>query len=332
MQQGKGSLVLTCIASNQSGNVVGSVKAAKFIFSLLILALPLSGLVAADTLKLQKVTHDVYAIVGELDNRTPENLGNNATFGFVVTAEGVVLIDSGGTYNGAKALHAIIKSVTGKPVVKVINTGGQDHRWLGNGYFKQQGAEIIAGDVAVKDQKARVKDQFFMLGNLVGEAEVKSTNPVYAEKTFQERLSFKLGDTEFEIHHVGQAHTPGDSFVWLPQKGVMFAGDIVFTERMLGILEYSNSKSWIKVYQAMAAFKPKHIIPGHGHAADLAQADKDTYDYLVFLRHAVSDFIEGGGDISEIRTIDQSRFAYLLNFDTLAGRNAQQVYTEMEWE
>ena len=43
-------------------------------------------------------------------------------------------------------------------------------------------------------------------------------------------------------------------------------------------------------------------------------------------------FIEEGGDISEIRKIDQSKFNYLLNFDTLAGRNAQKVYTELEWE
>ena len=52
---------------------------------------------ASSVLQLQQVDDNVYAIVGPLANRTPENLGNNATFGFVVTSEGVVLIDSGGT-------------------------------------------------------------------------------------------------------------------------------------------------------------------------------------------------------------------------------------------
>ena len=89
-------------------------------------------------LELQKVTQNVYAIVGELGNRSPENLGNNATFGFVVTSAGVVLIDSGGTDDGAKAIDEIVKTVTNKPVVLVINTGGQDHRWLGNEHFKKQ--------------------------------------------------------------------------------------------------------------------------------------------------------------------------------------------------
>ena len=124
---------------------------------------------AADDLALQKIADNVYAIVGELGNRTPENLGNNATFGFVVTAAGVVLIDSGGTFQGAQRLHRVIKSVTDKPVVTVINSGGQDHRWMGNGYFKQQGAQVLASADAVADQRARSRDQFILLGNLVGQ-------------------------------------------------------------------------------------------------------------------------------------------------------------------
>ena len=56
----------------------------------------------AGELVLKEISGNVYAIVGDLTNRTKDNLGNNATFGFVVTTEGVVLIDSGGTYNGAK--------------------------------------------------------------------------------------------------------------------------------------------------------------------------------------------------------------------------------------
>lgn len=323
---------MTACSDLINNNETDCMKISKCYLAISFLLLPFSQSSADEVLKLQKVTEDVYAIVGQLGNRTPENLGNNATFGFVVTDDGVVLIDSGGTYNGAKAIDLVIKSVTDKPVVKVINTGGQDHRWLGNGYFKQQGAQILANEAAVKDQKARVQSQFFMLGNLVGESEIKVTPAVYAETTFEKELSFKSGNTVFEIHHAGQAHTPGDSFVWLPQKQVMFTGDIVYTERMLGILDHSNSKSWIKAYQAMAAYKPRHLIPGHGQATDLNRANKDTYEYLVFIRKAIADFMETGGDISEISKVDQSTFSYLSNFDVLSGRNAQQVFTEMEFE
>jgi len=308
------------------------VKILKMLLVFLVLAQSYSQTWADGTLKLQKVTRDVYAIVGELGNRTAANLGNNATFGFVVTTEGVVLIDSGGTYQGAQEIEQLIKTVTDKPVVKVINTGGQDHRWLGNGYFKRQGAQIIASEDAVNDQKARTQDQFIMLGNLVGNKGMESTDATYAEKTFKENLELELGETIFKIHHVGQAHTPGDSFIWLPREKVMFTGDIVYVDRMLGVGTQSNSKSWLSVYQSMAANKPQYLIPGHGQATNLSQAKKDTYDYLVFLRQSVSEYMENGGDITDISSVDQSKFNYLLNYETISGRNAQQVYIEMEWE
>jgi glyoxylase-like metal-dependent hydrolase (beta-lactamase superfamily II) len=304
----------------------------KLLLALVVLALPFSQPWADGELKLQKVTEDVYAIVGDLGNRSADNLGNNATFGFVVTSAGVVLIDPGGTYQGAQKIDLIINQVTDKPVVTVINSGGQDHRWLGNGYFKSQGAQIIASEAAVIDQKARTQDQFIGLGNLVGDEGIKGTDAIYAEKTFEQQLDFELGGTLFEIRHAGQAHTPGDSFVWLPQKKVMFTGDIVYVERMLGVGAQSNSKSWVSVYETMAAYNPQYLVPGHGRATNLSQANKDTYDYLVFLRESVSDFMDNDGDISDISSVDQSKFNYLLNYEIISGRNAQQVFTELEWE
>lgn len=287
---------------------------------------------ATTVLQLKQVDKNVYAIVGELGNRSPENLGNNATFGFVVTSEGVVLIDSGGTYKGAAEIHALIKTVTDRPVKIVINTGGQDHRWLGNGYFKQLGARLIANSKAVADQKARTRDQFFMMGNMVGDANLKYTDAVYAEETFSDKLKFTLGNTDFELHHAGHAHTPGDSFVWLPQQRLVFSGDIVYVQRMIGINAESNSKSWINAFEAMAALEPAIVIPGHGHVTTLKEATAHTYDYLVFLRQAVSEFMDNGGGIENIGKLDQSRFSFLVNYETLKGRNAQRVYEELEWE
>lgn len=298
-----------------------------------LLSLAVTGpLQAADQPALTQVSDNVYVLVGELGNRNPQNLGNNANLGVIITTKGVVVVDPGGSYRGAQHLHTLIKRVTDQPVVTVINTGGQDHRWLGNGYFKQQGATIIASADAVADHRARQRDQLFMLNNLVGVEGVKGTEPVYADKTFDTSMKLKVGDTDIEIHHVGKAHTPGDSFVWLPKQRIMFTGDIVYTERMLGVIEVSGSKSWLTVFNKMASYQPKIIIPGHGHPTDLARAKADTYDYLVFLREAVAQFMDNGGDISDIRKVDQSRFKHLLNFEILAGRNAQRVYSELEWE
>lgn len=303
------------------------------IFTGLLFIISVSVNAADDqALKLKKVTANVWAIVGPLTNRTAENLGNNATVGFVVTNEGVVLIDSGGSYKGAKAIHQMIQSVTNKPVKFVINSGGQDHRWFGNDYFSQLGAKIISSEAAKIDHKARSAAQWTMLSNLIGNKGIAGTKEKLAGITFKSDYKISLGDVRFEIYHKGQAHTPGDAFVWLPQSKVMFTGDIVYTERMLGIGEQSNSKSWLAAFDAMAAYKPEYVVPGHGSPTTLAVAKKDTRDYLAFLRKTIAVFIEQGGGAHEISRINQSRFQYLANYDILHGRNALKVYTELEWE
>ncbi|MGD8875226.1 MAG: MBL fold metallo-hydrolase, partial [Gammaproteobacteria bacterium] len=108
---------------------------------------------ASGYFEVQKVTNNVFALVGPLGDRAPENLGNNATYGVVITPEGVVLIDSGGTWQGARRIHETIRSITDIPVRIVVNTNSQDHRWLGNDYFRRQGARIIAQHKMVEDQQ-----------------------------------------------------------------------------------------------------------------------------------------------------------------------------------
>lgn len=285
-----------------------------------------------DKLLLHKVVKDVYAIVGPLGNRSPDNLGNNATFGFIVTAEGVVLVDPGGTYKGAKRIHDVIKTVTKKPIKFVINTGGQDHRWLGNDYFQQLGAKVIASRTAVGDQKARLKDIFFRLGNSAGDEAIVGTHERYADITFDQQYALVLGGVAIEVRHVGAAHSPGDSFVWLPQQKVVFSGDIIYMERLLSVMSFSSSKAWINAFEAVAALKPQHVVPGHGKPTTLAKAENATLKYLTVLRARVGTFMEDGGGIEDVGTIDQSQFSYLENYESLKGRNAQQVYQEMEWE
>lgn len=287
---------------------------------------------AAPVLKTEQVAEDVFALVGPTTNRDPQNLGNNANFGVVVTSEGVVLIDPGATRKGAQMIHEAVRAITDEPIRVVINTGGQDHRWLGNGYFKELGAHIVANENAVDDQKTRVQDQLISLTDLVGSDGLAGTEPVYADETFADRKDMTIGGTSIEIHHAGHAHTPGDSFVWLPDHRIMFTGDIVYTDRMLGIGPQSAHLSWIAAFEAMAARKPEVVVGGHGMPADLARATADSYDYLVFLRQAVQTFMDNGHGMEEIGTIDQSRFSYLENFDSLKGRNAQRVFEELEWE
>lgn len=291
----------------------------------------LPGSAFAEMLEVQAVTDNVWAIVGETEQRSSENLANNATFGLVVTDDGAVLLDPGGSFKGAQMLHDVVRSITDQPVKYVINTGGQDHRWLGNGYWQAQGATVIASAASVEDHKTRTQDHMVALSQFLGDG-LDGTEPAYADETFETDYTLEFGGFSFEIMHRGPAHTPGDSFIWLDERNVMFTGDIVYVDRILGNGPARDTDSWIAVFEAMAAFEPAHIVPGHGDATDLATATRDTYDYLVNLRTQIGALIEDGGDIMDAPRIDQSAWSYLEQFDSLSGRNAQATFEEMEWE
>ena len=291
-----------------------------------------STIIYADALlKVHKVDNNVYALVGELSQRSKDNLANNSTHGVIVTDDGVILIDSGGSYLGAQQIHKTIQTITYKPIKIVINTGGQDHRWFGNEYFQKLGARIIASKKTQDDQKARADDQMSRLEFLIGDS-LKNTNPVAAPEEFDSIKNIELGNVKLELHHFGPAHTVGDIVAWMPDKQIMFTGDIVFNNRMLGIGPAKNFQSWINVFEKMAAFKPAHIVPGHGNPSDLQGASKNTYQYLVFLKSKVAEILDRDGEILDAIKIDQSKFHYLKNHESIAGKNAQWVFEQMEFD
>ncbi len=282
-------------------------------------------------LDIQKISPNVYALVGELAQRSPENYANNSTHGVIIGDEGVILIDPGGSYRGAQQIHDAIKTLTDKPVTYVINTGGQDHRWLGNGYFKQQGAHIITSSAALADHHERADDHLNSLSQFLGDT-LEGTVPVYADETFDVEMKLQAGNINLEIYHVGAAHTLGDSFVWFPEQKIMFTGDIVYVERALGTGPAKNVKSWVQVFEKMAAYQPEIVVPGHGHAVDLETAKKDTYDYLVFLIENISRMLDEGVDLLDAVELDQSQFSYLEVFDEISRKNAQGVYEQLEFD
>lgn len=279
------------------------------------------------------VADGVYAHIGDKGARTAENEGLNANLGLVVTPAGAVLIDSGATYQSARQIHEAVKKVTAQPVRWVFNTGSQDHRWLGNGYFAGQGAEVIAHANAEADMRNRSNDQLQGLKAVLG-AKADGTVPTLPTRWLQghdERL--ELGGVVFEFRHRGGAHTPGDTMVWLPQKHALFSGDVVYVERLLGVLPVSNTRRWLETFAVVEQLNPRVIVPGHGSVTDLATAKADTQAYLQALRGHMGPAVRDMTDISQaVRSFDAEPFMRLLNAAELMPGNASRTYLEMERE
>ena len=298
-----------------------------------LVLLALTAPVHAQDVRFERVAEGVYAHVGDLGGRTSANQGLNANIGLVLTLGGAVLIDSGATTRSARRIHEAVRQVTAQPVKWVINTGGQDHRWLGNGYFKAQGAQLIAHAQAEADMRNRGNDHVEALRAALGDG-VDGTAPTLPDRWIagaDERLD--LGGVTFEFRHRGGAHTPGDMLVWLPQSRVLFSGDVVYVDRLLGVIPVSQTKPWLATFAEIERLAPARIVPGHGRVTDLATAQADTRDYLVALRTHMKKAVDDGQDISAAaKAFDARPWLRLLNAADLMPGNASRTYLELERE
>ncbi len=289
---------------------------------------------AAGELVLQpiRVAPDVYAVVGDLNAQSYSNDGLNNNLGFVVGRDGVLVINAGPTTRVARALHQAIKKITPQPIKWVVNLNSQSHYWLGNDYYKQLGIPILAHTEALRLMRELGAGQLQSAQTLLKE-KADLTALAYPNETVGVNRTLQVGKTKIQLLHFGSAHTAGDLVAWLPQQKILFAGDIVFTQRLLGVIPVGNSGGWIKAFDQAMALKPRIVVPGHGKPTDIQTATRDTRDYLAFLRNGAQSILANSGSLQDaVEKIDQSKFKYLSNFDLLAKRNMNQVFTEMEQE
>jgi glyoxylase-like metal-dependent hydrolase (beta-lactamase superfamily II) len=283
------------------------------------------------TPKAQQVTGNVYAIVGPLGQRSEANAGLNANYGFVVTAQGVALIDSGASAHSAALIEQAVKAVTPQPIRWVLNTGSQDHRWLGNDYFARRGAQVHAQAATVQTQKASAEQQLAGLQRFVGD-QLKGTQPGYATVVHAgPEAAVTLGGVQFQWVQTS-AHYPGDTLIHLPQASVVFTGDLVYVDRLLGVLPQSNVRKASQAFERLRALSPKHVVPGHGRVTDMAQAQKETGDYYRFLIDHIGAAARNMDPLSE--TLDKfaapAQFKRLQNFDELHRANMNRVFVDFE--
>ncbi len=279
-----------------------------------------------------EVIPHVFSAIGATAPPTYENSGHNNNLSFIVTDEGVVVINAGASSRLAAALHEEIKQVTDKPVVLVINENGQGHAMLGNGYWRDQGVDILAHVDAVAE--TRENGDFIIQGmERYNRDKAEGSRVEHANLTFEDSYEINLGGVEIQALHLGPAHDPGDVQVWIPQWGIVIAGDIAFHERMPPIFEHTCTSCWIETFDGpFTDLGATYVIPGHGHPTNMAQVTRYTSDYLKDLRAKIGAHIDDGGDLAGAFYVDQANWAHLDTFEELATKNAGRVFEEMEWE
>ena len=273
----------------------------------------------------------VWSAIGATAPPTYDNAGHNNNLSFIVTGDGVVVVNSGGCYLLAKALHDEIRQITDEPVKLVINENGQGHAMLGNAYWAEQGVPILAhvdAAAAFEERGAASLTQMQALNKERAEGTVVQG----PSETFEDERVIEMGRFRIEVKDLGPAHSPGDIAVWLPEQRLVISGDMAFHERMLPIFDDTDTAAWLESWENFEALGALYVIPGHGHPTNMDQVRRYTKDYLVYLRGKIGELIDAGGGLEDAFYVDQSPYARLDTFEELAKRNAGRVFEQMEFE
>lgn len=280
-----------------------------------------------------KVADNVWSAIGQTQYYSYENAGHNNNLSFVIGDNAVLVVNGSASYLLAKALHDEIKQLTDKPVKYVVDENGQSHASLGNNYWKEQGATLIAHVDAADEIESHGPAGLSNLQPILKER-AKGTKIVPIDQTFDANLTLDLGGISAELIHFGEAHSPGDISVYIPQRNVIIAGDIAFHVRLLPIFPDTDTAAWLETWNSTFSefAKDKIIVPGHGGPTDFATVDEWTRGYLEYIRGKVAILIEEGGTLADAYQIDQSPYAHLDTFEELASKNAGRVFEAMEFE
>jgi glyoxylase-like metal-dependent hydrolase (beta-lactamase superfamily II) len=289
---------------------------------------------AAEPVKAVKVAQDAWFVQGQAALGTPANRNFISNAGFVVTGEGVVVVDALGSPALARELIAEIRRITAQPIRYVIVTHFHADHIYGLQAFKEAGATIVghaAGREYLQSEAAarRLEASREQLAPWID----GRTRLVGADRWVeQEDTVLRLGGHEFRLRHVGPSHTPEDLVVFVEKGGVLFAGDLVFRGR-IPFVGQADSRQWIASLDRLMDLRPKLILPGHGPAStEDPQADLAlTRDYLVHLRRTMGEAARNLEPFEDAYArADWSRYAHLPLFSAANRMNAYNTYLLME--
>jgi glyoxylase-like metal-dependent hydrolase (beta-lactamase superfamily II) len=282
----------------------------------------------------QRVSPSAWFVQGQSALGSPANQNFISNAGFVVTPAGVVVIDALGSPALARRLLAEIRKITPLPVTHVVLTHYHADHVYGLQVFKAAGAHIIAhqlGREYLNSDTARLRLEASRT-DLAPWID-KDTHLVPADEWIDGPKDLVVGGVLLRIVPVGPAHTPEDSVVYLPSEKVLFAGDVVFRNR-IPFVGQADSRHWVAALDQLLAFDAQVVLPGHGPASRDPRADLElTRDYLLYLRKVMGDAARNMEPFEDaFKAADWSRFEKLPLFHAANRMNAYNTYLLMEQE
>lgn len=259
---------------------------------------------------MQQLTRDVYA----------ETNLRGANVGFVVTGEGVVLIDSPMIPSEARLWREQIAEITDQEIIYLINTDHHRGHILGNQHLT---TAVIAHELAWKEMKSYGDSFRQRLINLFKDsepavaAEFETLEIIPPRLTFTHRMTLHKGNKTIRLIHVG-GHTPASSLVHVVEDGVLFTGDVVVKDGH-PFIGHGNSKEWLDALTFIRQLRVETIVPGHGEVCD-KETLQTLSEYIRQMRTQVRKLYLAGRSKTETASrVD------LLNFFPIPDKDRQKI-------
>lgn len=277
----------------------------------------------------KRVTPEVTCFFGEPEVMNTTNNGNMVNTCYINTKKSYVVIDSGSSYAYAHSAYQEMQKIKALPVELVINTHVHDDHWLGNGFFAQMGVKVLGSDDFVHN--ASIDSPSRIQTHISPEA-YALTVPTLPNEMISSDKVLKIGNQTLELHIMKQkAHSEKDMVVYVPKAKVLFAGDLVFNDRVPS-LAGGNINGWISALELLKTYGATTIIGGHGYRTD-KESMKMTLEYLTQMRSEVRSAIDEGLGINEtVNKITMPSFNALRMMKSLHRGNVETAYRTLEWE
>jgi len=261
----------------------------------------------------------------------------------IATQKGIVVIDSTDIPKLDQAFRKVIARELGrKDFAYLINTHGHGDHTNGNGVYAdcqiiaheavpdmmrgnfndlprlrewyqgdigREKAEIASGKLSA-EQKAAAEERL-AINTLTLEYLNSSPKPSFPTKTFRDKLVLDCGDVTLELYQSGGTHTPSDIFLLVPQKGILFTGDMMADKWLTDVpgclatfaVRTGRVEDYPVLMRNWQALLDRHdeiklYVPGHWNGELSYEGFKARYDYAKALLADVAAVVKAGGDFT----------------------------------
>lgn len=249
-------------------------------------------------MQLVKLSSRVYVVQGNVEPEVRENAG------FIVSAQGVIVIDTTKTLADGLWVYRQIRAVTDRPIAYVVNTHAHIDHVFGNQLFD---APIIAHRRSGEAMRAMLAREWSPegLARVIAQyerpEEMEGLRIVPPQLLFSDSVTLDMGDLRVEVVRVG-GHSPGSSIVYVPEEETVFLGDLLCVGRypvLFWANEYGNIDEWLAALKYIKGLQAKTFVPGHGPVSSMKEI-ANMEDYFLDLKQRVIRLAREGLSREEI--------------------------------